>query len=656
MNNKLIPGDFWFLKDKVGRQTDAIRKKTVNRFYCYSHSSYTTKGKCITSLLLIMSMIIAIMSSMTVMAASVPDTSWYISNPSAASFTITTADQLAGLVAIVNSGMDSFTGKTITLGNDIDLSAYSADHDSGQGWLPIGVQGNPFSGIFNGNNYKVRTLYVDRVGDGGLFGRVLHATIINLCVEDVYVRADNNTGGLIGHFQQSTIINCYATGIVIGTESVGGLIGTVESGVVSSCSFSGLVNGTLNVGGLIGNAIYETEVLNCFSSGSVNGKSNAVGGLIGQAGFNGMIGVSISDSYSITAVKGSSHVGGLVGSINAYSAYGSIINSAALNPTVQGGNLVDRVAGESSSNYFYGNVALRNISSGSGSVFSGANTHDELGGADITLAQALMTVFWTTATPTWTAWDTDVWHITDGALPTLKMNSAPIPNLGNPTLIVSHAKGNPGDEVEITVSLINNHGIAGFNLALEYDRTILTPLSATKNPALGGSIFASNANEVSEKSTLNGVITAVWSSSYNVDIVELFTIRFQINGDFTSDDDFITPVEVHIQDMKYLTRQDVSANRKNGSVTVLFYTSGDPGTDSDLWGDTNVDGVVDINDLIRFAKHLAGIPNERLTDRGLYLADVDRNGRVDLGDLILLTQYLQSVDLNSPDVILGVPQ
>jgi hypothetical protein len=57
------------------------------------------------------------------------DTSWY--NTTDDSFTISTAAELAGLAAIVNSLPDKFTGKTVTLAADVDL----AGHD----WTPIGI-------------------------------------------------------------------------------------------------------------------------------------------------------------------------------------------------------------------------------------------------------------------------------------------------------------------------------------------------------------------------------------------------------------------------------------------------------------------------------------------------------------------------------------
>jgi len=92
---------------------------------------------------------------LVVAAAPTPDTGWYYTRPNAAEFTITTADQLAGLAVIVNSGND-FAGKTVTLGASLDISAYGADsyggYNGGKGWTPIGTDDNPFCGTFDGNH------------------------------------------------------------------------------------------------------------------------------------------------------------------------------------------------------------------------------------------------------------------------------------------------------------------------------------------------------------------------------------------------------------------------------------------------------------------------------------------------------------------------
>ncbi len=50
------------------------------------------------------------------------DTEWYTDHESGTPYTISTAAQLAGLAKLVNEGTD-FSGKTITLGADIDLGS-----------------------------------------------------------------------------------------------------------------------------------------------------------------------------------------------------------------------------------------------------------------------------------------------------------------------------------------------------------------------------------------------------------------------------------------------------------------------------------------------------------------------------------------------------
>jgi len=50
------------------------------------------------------------------------DTSWY--NETSTDFTLTTPQQLAGLAQLVNAG-NTFSGKTIKLGNNIDLNNIS---------------------------------------------------------------------------------------------------------------------------------------------------------------------------------------------------------------------------------------------------------------------------------------------------------------------------------------------------------------------------------------------------------------------------------------------------------------------------------------------------------------------------------------------------
>jgi len=239
------------------------------------------------------------------------DTSWYTTaDTSATEFTITTAEQLAGLAKLVNYGND-FKGKTINLGANIMLNDTTywkywgvfpvAELSQLKEWTPIGYYfGLEFKGNFNGNGYIVSGLYKDKNnflayfdigGDGldylGLFG-ITNGLIENLGVTASRIEGQLNIGGLAGY--NGVVINkCYFIGKVIGyREDMGGLVGG-NGGIINSSYSSGTVvgNGKFNTGGLAG-----------YNSGT------------------------ISNSYSTSYVKGVYDVGGLVGS-----NYGTVENS-----------------------------------------------------------------------------------------------------------------------------------------------------------------------------------------------------------------------------------------------------------------------------------------------------------------------------------------
>ncbi|MBN1507746.1 MAG: hypothetical protein JW955_12920, partial [Sedimentisphaerales bacterium] len=121
----------------------------------------------------------------------------------------------------------------------------------------------------------------------------------------------SRVGGLVGYNDSSGIICSYSSGPVMGTgESVGGLVGMNFGGVRQCCSTSD-VSGAVEVGGLVGsNGSVEGygEVTQCYSTGSVTGTGDRLGGLIG---YNGG---SIAASYSSGLVSGTGdHVGGFIG-------------------------------------------------------------------------------------------------------------------------------------------------------------------------------------------------------------------------------------------------------------------------------------------------------------------------------------------------------
>ena len=154
-----------------------------------------------------------------------------------------------------------------------------------------------FRGIFEGNGYTIRNLYVNdaRLYGGGLFGYSQDsATIRNLGLtvaagSGSMVRANKYVGAL-GGFMHGTITGVYSNVDVNGQNDVGGLIGTVggkRNGNVIETYATGNVTGPgsrgFGIGGLVGKVGGHSGLVAAnFATGTVTTHGGDPGGLIGQ--------------------------------------------------------------------------------------------------------------------------------------------------------------------------------------------------------------------------------------------------------------------------------------------------------------------------------------------------------------------------------------
>ena len=186
-----------------------------------------------------------------------------------------------------------------------------------EGFSPIGNGTTNFTGSYNGADYTIDNLFINRPSASaiGLFGLTYGATIESLGVKNVDISGDESVGGLIGiNYKGSIVSNSYCTGSVSGNyRRVGGLVGhnydnSEISNSYSTCTVS---SGTGNyVGGLVGFNYVNSTVSNSYSTGDVSGM-HYIGGLVGENDEG-----TISYSYSTGDVNSSefvSYVGGLVG-------------------------------------------------------------------------------------------------------------------------------------------------------------------------------------------------------------------------------------------------------------------------------------------------------------------------------------------------------
>lgn len=394
--------------------------------------------KRVMSLFLSLAMAVSLLPAVTLTAAATTDTwdgtadtGWYTANPAAVSFTIATAEELAGLASLVNAGTDSFSGDTLTLATELDLSAHE--------WTPIGLDdGTPFQGTFDGNDKTITGLTITEAAyaHSGLFGYVgSGGTVKDLTLADVNISSSvsvsgTSIGGVAGSVSGGRVENCSVTGSVAGYLCVGGVVGCIKSDAsIEGCYAAGDVTSTDSyVGGVVGMSDAEIEncwaasdvesgcayaggvvgmattITNCYATGKVvstgdETSSNGVGGVAGYAdiaqncfatgdvssangsGVGGVVGLAGTVQYCWATgnVTGLKVVGGIVGD-----SWGTIENNAALNASVSGDSEVGRVVGSNYSS-LSDNVAFAGMTiteGGDDKTVDGTNTHDGIDGAD----------------------------------------------------------------------------------------------------------------------------------------------------------------------------------------------------------------------------------------------------------------------------------
>lgn len=243
------------------------------------------------------------------------DISWYMDDTT--SFYISTAEQLAGLAQLVNSG-NNMSGKAFYLKNDIQLNdisnyIYWETQAPSNNWTPIGESRSySFNGTFDGQGHKISGMYQHRSqfndsdGCGGFFGALNWQAIVrNVNLNYAYVSLVNGTyaGGICG----------YGYNCGVSYSSYNGKVSLINSG---RGGYAGGVFGYSN------NAAAGI----CRIYGSVYTKITSNAGIWPNAVAGGICGMMangyMSDSYSeaMVNVEGDSQVfsygGGICGRIS----------------------------------------------------------------------------------------------------------------------------------------------------------------------------------------------------------------------------------------------------------------------------------------------------------------------------------------------------
>ena len=238
------------------------------------------------------------------------DTNWY--EEEAAEYVIYTAEELAGFAALVNGAegnLDTFAGKTVKLGDNIDLK--------GINWTAIGDPMSEdyvgFAGTFDGQGYTISNLTIDNKAywGQGLFGYNTNktTTIKNFTIENVNINTEDTSGAVAGYFQFGTFENVSVTGDIeiTGAQHMGGIVGNGYYTNISGCSVVGNDGSSITTtsgsfaGGIIGyHGGSNLEITNSTVKNlEITGKA-AVGGISGHEGAGNLVDGCLVEDVKLT--------------------------------------------------------------------------------------------------------------------------------------------------------------------------------------------------------------------------------------------------------------------------------------------------------------------------------------------------------------------
>lgn len=162
------------------------------------------------------------------------------------------------------------------LGADIDFS--------GENYIPIGSQDNPFRGYLNGDGHTISGIKINNSSNNfqGVFGYADGAYFTDLDLVSPEVGGRSDVGSLLGKGVGVTIARVVIEEPVIsGLDHVGGIAGGTDAGKASYIQDCYVVNGTINTsayqaGGILGVAS-DTKIENTYYTGTVNAPVNEQG-------------------------------------------------------------------------------------------------------------------------------------------------------------------------------------------------------------------------------------------------------------------------------------------------------------------------------------------------------------------------------------------
>jgi len=283
------------------------------------------------------------------------DTTWY--DATKTEFTLTTAEQLAGLAKIVDEADAStkpFLGMTVKLGADMILNkgtftladdkasalynGAAVDEKAINVWEPIGVSykgdnqcdvgtKSSFWGTFDGQGHTISGMYVNQAAQQqGFFAHFAGPALKNIKITNSYVCADSRAGSLVGF-----IDNLNTTDVVV--ENIWSDAIVVVKHTSTDVRSGGIVGISRKVNALTFKDLTFEGIISAISVANAEGTKPAA------RNYGGVIGVTVDDD-------------------KAGATYENIVNKGSMYAdTVHADPQTGCIVG----NHCYGNFTMKNI-------------------------------------------------------------------------------------------------------------------------------------------------------------------------------------------------------------------------------------------------------------------------------------------------------
>ncbi|MCR5115584.1 MAG: hypothetical protein K6A95_07930 [Bacteroidales bacterium] len=210
-----------------------------------------------------------------------------------------TVDNLTDLQALrdgINSGAAfAYKGTAVPASGEGTTFKMTADITitGGINWVSIGLDENPFKGIFDGDGHNISGLRQYNADHAGLFGYVEGGTIKNLNLVNVNIDKILYGGSVCYVLRSGVIDHCTAAGTLAGGGSeyhghrqIGGIVASAShASSIKYCTNYLTITGSTycSVGGIIGNGNSDTRIDTCINAGDISG-AEFIGGICANGG------------------------------------------------------------------------------------------------------------------------------------------------------------------------------------------------------------------------------------------------------------------------------------------------------------------------------------------------------------------------------------